>query len=134
MIRRIQRLASSGSKIQGNILSRSNYWLLALLMFFSLNLFVSKSDVRAEDSISMVTASPAEMADIIEMAEEVKFLRVPLWDNDLPVRGHWFGSHQLAIQPLDFLCRIDIHQRRRLRSLFFHGTIPRSVCRQGQAH
>ena len=83
MIRRIQRLASSGSKVQGNILSRSNYWLLALLMFFSLNLFVSKSDVRAEDSISMVTASPAEMADIIEMAEEVKFLRVPLWDNDI---------------------------------------------------
>ena len=68
--------------VQGRILSRRKCLLQALLAIFSLNLFVSNPSVWAEES-TMVAAAPVEAAEIIKMAEETKFLRVPLWDNDI---------------------------------------------------
>ena len=82
MIRRLQRLATGERMVQGRILSRRKCLLQALLAIFSLNLFVSNPSVWAEES-TMVAAAPVEAAEIIKMAEETKFLRVPLWDNDI---------------------------------------------------
>ena len=79
MIRQLQRLGSGDSKVQGNVLSKSKCLLLALLVFFSLNLFVSNPGVLAGEIATVTGADPAKM----KMAEEIKFLGVPLWDDDI---------------------------------------------------
>jgi len=83
MIRRLQWFVTGGSKVQGNILSRRNLLLLFLPAFFSLNLFVSNPSVWADAPSSVIASVPAEVGQVIEMAEELEFLRVPLWDNDI---------------------------------------------------
>ena len=83
MIRQLQRFALSDSKVQGNMLCRSTRLLLILLAFFLLNLFASNPSVCAEESTGMVATPPAEMVEIAETPEAIKFLRVALWDDDI---------------------------------------------------
>ena len=83
MIRRLQRLGTGERMVQRNTLSINKCLLLALLAFFSLNLLVSNPSVWAKESTTVVAAAQAEAGEIIETAEEIKFLRVPLWDDDI---------------------------------------------------
>ncbi len=79
MIRQLQRLASSDSKVQENLLSKNKCLLFTLLVFFWLNFFVSNPSVWADEIGTVAAAAPTKM----EMAEEVSFLGVPLWDDDI---------------------------------------------------
>ena len=83
MIRRLQRLGTGERMVQRNTLSINKCLLLALLAFFSLNLLVSNPSVWAKETTTVSAAAPAELGELIETAEEIKFLRVPLWDDDI---------------------------------------------------
>ena len=83
MIRRLQWLGTVERMVQRNTLSINKCLLLALLAFFSLNLLVSNPSVWAKETTTVSAAAPAELGELIETAEEIKFLRVPLWDDDI---------------------------------------------------
>ena len=83
MIRRLQRLGTGERMVQRNTLSINKCLLLALLAFFSLNLLVSNPSVWAKETTTVSAAAPTELGELIETAEEIKFLRVPLWDDDI---------------------------------------------------
>ena len=74
MIRQLQRLVAGTSGIQAHVLFKRKCLLFAMLGCFIGNLFLNNSGVLAEST---------SVAKLTGGIEEVSFLGVPLWDDDL---------------------------------------------------
>lgn len=86
MTRRLQQLVTyDNSEAQaGSLFSGGKCLLLALLAILLINLWVNTPSAWAQESTVASVAEPARaVAEASEMVEEMTFLGVPLWDDDL---------------------------------------------------